>query len=98
MPAASGSPWQEAVQFSLAQFIAVFLAERVIAGLAQGLPDMVYHVAKRAFAGAIADKPFIVFEFNVIAVDIDGRQTMGAVRGDRRRGRRVSHLTSPRIR
>ena len=31
-----------------------------------GLPDMVYHVAKRAFAGAIADKPFIVFEFNAM--------------------------------
>jgi hypothetical protein len=69
----------------------------VIAGLAQGLPDMVYHVTKRAFAGTIADKPFIVFKFNVIAVDIDSGQAMGAVRGDRRRGRRLSHMTSPRI-
>ena len=36
--------------------------------------------AKRAFASAIADKSFIVFKFDVIAVDIDGGQTIGAVR------------------
>ena len=84
-------------QFSLAQFIAVFLAKRVVAGLAQGLPDMVYHVAKRAFAGAIADKPFIVFELNII-LDIDERQTIGAVRATAGAASVSSHLTSPRIR
>ena len=47
---------------------------------------------------AIADKSFIVFKFNVIAVDIDGRQTMepsGATAGTTS----VSAiLTSPHIR
>jgi hypothetical protein len=39
---------------------------------------MVYHVAKRAFAGAIADKSFIVFKFNVIAVDVDRQADDGS--------------------
>jgi hypothetical protein len=70
---------------------------QAIAGFSQGLPNSLYHIAKRASAGAIANESFVVFKFNVIAVDIDGRQTTGAMRGDRRRNRRISHLTSPRM-
>jgi hypothetical protein len=69
---------QEDVQFSLLNSSLSSLPS----GSSPDLRNMFYHVAKRTFAGAIADESFIIFKFDVIAVDIDGRQTMGAVRSD----------------
>ena len=82
---------QDAVQFSLAQVHRLLLAERSSLDLRKVFLDTDYHVAKRGSAGAIADKSFIVFKFNVIAVDITQADD-GAERGDRRHDWRISHF------
>ena len=57
-------------------------AERIVAGLAQGLPPVLDDVAERALAGAVADEAFVVLQLDVVGIDLDGRQARGAMLGD----------------
>ncbi len=63
---------KELVQFRCAQFRSLFLPEGVITALAERLPYTVYHFAKRAFTGAVANKALVVFYFDIVTVNIDG--------------------------
>jgi hypothetical protein len=77
---------QQRVQLLLADLLARFVAERVVTGLAQRLSPVLDDGAKGFFAGAIADESLVVLELDVVAVDVDRRETSGAMRRDRRQG------------
>ncbi|MGB8487238.1 MAG: hypothetical protein WCD67_13295 [Xanthobacteraceae bacterium] len=73
------SAQQQLIKLGFGEIIAVFVPKRIFAGFAQQLADVVDHVAKSTSADAIADEPFAILEFNVVAVDIDGRKATCAV-------------------
>jgi hypothetical protein len=70
---------QHGVEHLLADVLGRLLAERILARLAQGLAPLVENVAEGGFAGAIAEKPLLVLQLDVEAVDIDRRETRSSV-------------------
>ena len=73
---------EEFVELLLGQVVARLVAERVGAGLAQGLSPILDDVAERALAGAVADEALVVLDLDIVAVDLDRRQAQRAMRGD----------------
>jgi hypothetical protein len=47
------------------------VSKGVFASLAQRLAPILDQIAKGTLARAIADKPFVVFEFDVVTVDLN---------------------------
>src|SRR4051794_32944382 len=77
---------QDGVQHLLADLVRGLVAERILTGLFQRLAPAVQDLAERALAGAVAQKPFVVLEFDIEAVEVDRRQarrTMPADAGGR---------------
>ena len=73
------------------------VAKRILADVAHRLAPGVDEFPKRAFAGAIADEAFVVFQLDVVACDRHGRQPLGAMRqGDGRCCRLFWHPTLTR--
>ena len=77
---------ERVVEFALGDLLGGFLAERILAGLLQRLAQIVEDFAECALGGAVANKALVVLEFDIEAVDVDGRQPRGAVTGDARGG------------
>ena len=74
---------QQRVELLLADVLARLVAERVVAGLAQRLAPVLDDGAEGAFAGAVAQKTFVILQLDIVAVDIDGGQAGGAMRARR---------------
>jgi hypothetical protein len=75
---------EQLIQLLFRQILACILSERIGPYFAQSGAPVLDNVSKRALAGAIAEKPFVVLELHVIAVDIDGGQAPRAMGGDGR--------------
>ena len=84
------------VQFFFREVFARRIAKRVVALFAQRLAPILDDVTKGAFAGAVADKAFVVLDLDIVAVDLDGGQAGAAVGGDHRQSRCVRHEKFPR--
>ena len=80
-PAGLGIALREnGVEGLLADVLARFVAKRVLAELSQRLSPILKDGAERAFAGSIPDEAFIVFQFDIVGIDIDGRQVLRPMR------------------
>ena len=88
---------QHVVERLLADLLRRHVAERVLAGLAQRLAPAVEDLAERALGGAVAEKPFVVLQFDVEAVDIDRGQARSAMMGDARGGNDVVSHAVPAL-
>ncbi len=87
---------QNLVEFLLADVLGGLVPERIFAGLAQRLAEIFEDVLKGAFAGAVAQKPVVVLEFDVVTVDVHGRQPRGPVIADSGGRQRVlGHISVP---
>src|SRR5581483_5615378 len=76
----------------LSDLLARHVAEGIGVELAQRLAPLLQDRAERALARAVADEPVLVLDLEVVAVDVDRRQVLGAVRPERRLGpRHVRH-------
>ena len=71
---------QQLVELLLRHLVGRFLAQRVGAQLAQRLAPLVQHLVEGAAAGLVADEAVLVLDFEIVAVDFDARQPLGAVR------------------
>src|SRR5262249_22435079 len=81
MPADTASPLaSKSSSFFLASFAEFFLAERILADAPQRLTPFVDELTKCGFAGAVADKSVLIFQLDIIAQHLDGRQPSRAVR------------------
>ena len=90
---------QRLVELTLGDFLGGFLAERILAGFLQRLAQIIQDLAECALAGAVAEKAVIVLQFNIEAVDVDGRQPRAAVTGNARgRDNIVCHFAPCRCR
>ena len=78
---------QQRVELLPADVLARLVAERVVAGLAQGLAPVLDDLAEGAFVGAVADEALVVLQLDIVAVDLDGGEAACAMRGDRRQSR-----------
>src|SRR5215470_3312899 len=70
---------QQGGQFLLADAVAGFVAERIFAQLLQGLAPLFQDFPERVFAGPVANKALIVLDLEIVAVDADAGQHLGAV-------------------
>ena len=77
---------QKHIELLLGQLLARLIAQRIIAGFAQRLAPILDDLPERALTGAVADKTLVVFDFDIVAVEVDLRQPAGAMRRDLRRG------------
>jgi hypothetical protein len=59
------------VEILFGDVLGLLVAEGVFASLAQRLAPILEQIAKGTLARAIADEPFVVFEFDVVAVDLN---------------------------
>ena len=75
---------QRLVERALADLLGGFVAERIVAVFLQRLAQRVQDLAKRALAGAVAEKAVIVLQFDIEAVHVHRRQPGRAVPGDAR--------------
>ena len=71
---------QQLVELLLRHLVGRLLAERIGAELAQRLAPLVQHLVEGAAAGLVADEPVLVLDLEIVAVDFDARQPLGAVR------------------
>jgi hypothetical protein len=77
---------QHLVQRLLADRLRRQIAERILAGLAQRLAPAVEDLPESPLGGAIAEEALLVLQLHIEAVDVDRRQTGGAVTGNARGG------------
>jgi hypothetical protein len=75
---------EQAVEFLFAELLTRLVAERVLASLAQGLAPVLDYGTEGTLAGAVADEPLVVLQFDIVTVDVDPRQPRGAMGGNRR--------------
>src|SRR5882757_9833089 len=75
---------QDGVECLLVDLVRRFVAERVLAGFSQLLSPFIENRAKRALAGAVANKTVLVLQLDIKAVHVYGRQPGRAVAGDAR--------------
>ena len=75
---------EQIIEGLLAELVARLVTERVLFQLAQRLTPFVDDAAKSAPAGPVADEALLVGKLDIVAVDHDLRETLGAMRGERR--------------
>src|SRR5262249_53402500 len=72
------------------------VAKGILAAFAQRLAPAVEDLAEGRLAGAVAEETVLVLQFDIEAVDIDGRQPAGAMAGDAGGGNEIlSHFPCP---
>src|SRR3984893_11172995 len=82
---------ENVIQFLFRQFIARVFPQRVRSDFAHRGAPILDDVPKCALAGASAETPFVISEFNIVAVQIDGRQTFRTVSRDGGQGDLAGH-------
>ena len=75
---------QRLVEFALGNLAGGFFAQGIVAVLPERLAQAVQDLAESPLAGAVAEKAFVILQFDVETVDLDRRQAGGAVAGDAR--------------
>ena len=90
--------FDDLVELGPAQVIRRRVAERIGRELAQRLAPVLQDGVKRLPARAVADKTLVVLDFQVVAVDFDRRQHLGAMRADDRGSGSVGHWDAPPVR
>ena len=75
---------QRLIEFGLGDLAGGFFAQGIVAVFLQRLAQAVQDLAESPLAGAVAEKAFVVLQFDVETVDLDRRQAGGAVAGDAR--------------
>src|SRR5262247_3755876 len=71
---------QQDIELLFADVLGRLVAERIFSGLAQRLAPFLENFAEGPLAGAVAEKAVLVLHLDVVAVDLDRRQAVGAVR------------------
>jgi hypothetical protein len=78
---------EQRVELFPADVLARLVAERVVTGFAQRLAPALEDGGEGAFVGAIAKQALLILQLDVVAVDIDRGEAVGAMGGDGRQGR-----------
>jgi hypothetical protein len=85
---------QQFVELLPAQFDADLIAERITARLPKRFAPLLDDFPEGALAGAVAQKTLVIFELDVVAVEINRRQAGSAVGGDGWQHRFLRHGAS----
>ena len=70
---------EQRIKLLPADLAAGLVAEGVVARLAQRLAPALEELAERPLVGAVAEEPVVVLQLDVVAFNVDGGQSGGAV-------------------